>query len=43
MGGTQSAIYYMAEYLSKFYNVTVMTKNERNITINDNLSYKKII
>jgi len=26
MGGTQSAIYYMAEYLSKFYNVTVMTK-----------------
>jgi hypothetical protein len=42
MGGTQSAIYYMAEYLSKFYNVTVMTKNEKNITINDKLSYKKI-
>ena len=42
IGGTQSAIYFMAEYLSKFYNVTVMTKSKKNIIVSDNLSYKTI-
>ena len=42
IGGTQSAIYFMAEYLSKFYNVTVMTKSNKNIIVNDNLCYKRL-
>lgn len=42
IGGTQSAIYFMAEYLSKFYNITVMTKSNKNIIVNDKLSYKTI-
>ena len=42
IGGTQSAIYFMSKYLSEFYNVTVMTHSEKNIIVNNNLSYKSI-
>lgn len=40
LGGTQSAIYYMSIELSKIYNICVMTKNENNIDVHQNLKYQ---
>lgn len=42
IGGTQSAIYYAAEYFSKDYNVTVMTNSKKNIKVSNTLHYKNI-
>tara|TARA_B100000035_G_scaffold128233_1_gene109000 strand:+ start:6947 stop:9130 length:2184 start_codon:yes stop_codon:yes gene_type:complete len=40
LAGTQSAIYYMSIELSNIYNICVMTKNENNIHVHNNLKYE---
>lgn len=39
LGGTESAIYSLSKILANNYNVSVMTKTEKEYTVHDNLHY----